>query len=283
LETQGLVDTFGGVQRGVVDEVDGISRFYPNPGKPMLIYLPGVHGDWTLFSSFRALAAREFQIVEFTYPRTLTWSLAEYAEFVLSELGRHNIESGWVLAESYSSQVAWAMLEQGNDSAFRVEGVILAGGFARYPIRPLAVAAAFALKVLPHRFWRFLFWAYARYARFRHRPAPESREAVEEFVRRRTSLDLAAMRHRIELIVGNDPRTIVCGARCPVYLLAGWIDPVVVTWPVLVWLRRNCPGFGGSRLIWPADHNVLGTEPAKALAQLSTWISGNRARRSLES
>jgi hypothetical protein len=256
-------------------QVGGIGRFYPNPGKPVLIYLPGVHGDWTLFSSFRALGVREFQIVEFTYPRTLTWSLAEYAQFVLRELERHHIESGWVLAESYSSQVAWAMLEQGNDLGFRVEGIILAGGFARYPIRSLARAAALALKVLPGRFWRFLFWAYARYARFRHRHAPESREAVEEFVRRRTPLDIAAMRHRIELIVGNDPRAIVSGAHCPVYLLAGWIDPVVVTWPVLAWLRRNCPQFRGSRLIWPADHNVLGTEPAKALAQITVWIAGN--------
>ena len=95
---------------------------------------------------------------------------------------------------------------------------------------------------------------------------------MNEFIARRTKLDIAAMRHRLRLIEQYDPRTIATGVPCPVYLLAGVIDPVVFTWPVLRWLRKNCPTFKTHRIVWPADHNVLGTEPEKSLDQIVRWI-----------
>src|SRR5689334_7839401 len=106
--------------------MEGESRIYSNPGKPVLIYLPGVHGDPTLFTSFRIKATQHLQIVEFTYPRTTTWFLTDYADFVLGELSRHGLKRGWILAESYSSQVAWALLERASDADFFIEGIILA-------------------------------------------------------------------------------------------------------------------------------------------------------------
>src|SRR5690349_13200190 len=106
----------------------GETRFYSNPGKPVLVYLPGVHGDSTLFTSFRIKAAHDLQIVEFSYPRSTTWSLVQYADFVLDELRRHDVKRGWLLAESYGSQVAWAILERGS-ADLCVEGIILAAGF----------------------------------------------------------------------------------------------------------------------------------------------------------
>jgi pimeloyl-ACP methyl ester carboxylesterase len=251
---------------------DGESHIYLNPGKPVLIYLPGVHGDSTLFTSFRIKAAHELEVVEFVYPRN-TWSLDDYASFVFAELQRHGVKHGWLLAESYSSQVAWAMLQRTPKQDFVIEGIILAGGFVRYPIRLLAASTASLMEIVPHAIWKFLFSIYGRYAQFRHRRAPETKAAVEEFIRRRTRDDLAAMVHRIRLIVKNDPSEIARGASCPIYLLAGAIDPVVFAWPVLQWLRHNCPGFSGRRFIWPADHNVLGTEPKKALAQIVAWIT----------
>ena len=55
------------------------------------------------------------RFVEFTYPRTQTWSLAEYASAVDAALIRNGIQRGWLLGESYGSQVAWALLTQAAD------------------------------------------------------------------------------------------------------------------------------------------------------------------------
>jgi hypothetical protein len=59
----------------------------------------------------------------------------------------------------------------------------------------------------------------------------------------------------------------------PVYGLTGLVDPVVpwcVVWP---WLRRNCPTLRAYKVIWQADHNVLGTGFRPASAQLLRWMN----------
>lgn len=86
------------------------ARLHGEAALPTLIYLPGLHGDWTLVSSFRAAVAGKVRFVEFTYPRTLSWTLADYADAILDALARHGIANGWLLGESFGSQVAWAVL-----------------------------------------------------------------------------------------------------------------------------------------------------------------------------
>jgi pimeloyl-ACP methyl ester carboxylesterase len=250
----------------------GESRFFPRSGSPVLVYLPGLHGDSTLFTSFRVQACKHVQVLEFDYPRSMTWSVEDHAEFVLQEVHRHNIESAWLLAESYGSQVAWSLAQRALDSSFCIHGIILAGGFVRYPFPALASVAERVLQAFPFPVWEILLSAYAGYAKFRHRHAPETKAAIDEFIRRRTPEDLAAMVHRLKLIIQNDPRAIARHVDFPVYLLAGAIDPVVLTSPVLRWLRRNCPSFSDHRIIWPADHNILATEPRKALVQILQWL-----------
>src|SRR5438876_7314022 len=85
-------------------------RIHGDASLPTLIYLPGLHGDWTLVTSFRLAIAGRVRFVEFTYPRTLTWSLDDYAAAVAAELHANGIERGWLLAESFSSQVAWTLI-----------------------------------------------------------------------------------------------------------------------------------------------------------------------------
>src|SRR5687768_14856871 len=120
-------------------------RVHGDRGRPTLVYLPGLHGDWTLVSSFRVALGDRVQFVEFAYPRTVTWTLEEHARAVLDKLAAHDIREGWILAESFGSVVAWAVLgeltgrRRAGDGApyqaasFEVKGVILAGGFVRYP------------------------------------------------------------------------------------------------------------------------------------------------------
>ena len=77
-----------------------IIRIHGDPANPTLIYLPGLHGDWTLIADFRAAVQRDIRLVEFTYPRSTTWSLADYSNAVKEKLAEHQIGAGWLLGES---------------------------------------------------------------------------------------------------------------------------------------------------------------------------------------
>lgn len=249
-------------------------RTHGERANPVLIYLPGIHGDWTLLTEFAELAREKFFLVQITFPRTLSWTLDQYAQAVSDNLANAGISSGWILAESFSSQVAWAWLElaKENRTGFQFTGLILAGGFVKYPAKWMVRLTDFFFDLAPWHLWRFLFRIYFLYSGFRHRNAPGTADAVHEFLARRNPLDIAAMSHRLRLIVASDPRSIAMNTLCPVYLLAGAIDPIVPAWPVIRWLRKRCATFRGHRLIWPADHNVLGTEPSKSLKQIEEWI-----------
>jgi pimeloyl-ACP methyl ester carboxylesterase len=244
-------------------------RIQGNPENPVLIYLPGVHGDWTLIGTFRKLISKKFHFIEMTFPRTLTWSLEDYARGVDEALIGAGISHGWILAESFSSQVLWALLKR--NSSFHCEGIILAGGFVKYPMYFVLRLVEMLFGLLPWKMWKFLLWIYVKYSGFRHRKAPESAEGVQEFISRRTERDLEAIRHRLKLIAQADLRSTAKDPGCPVFLLAGVLDPVVPTWPVLRWLRKHCTSFTGHRIVWPADHNVLGTEPYQAAEQIELW------------
>jgi len=106
-------------------------RIYGSPALPTLIYLPGLHGDWTLIGRFRRALGDRARFVEITYPRTLDWSLNDYGAAVEAALIAQGITAGWILGESFGSQVVWPLLERGN---LKVAAVILAGGFVRHPI-----------------------------------------------------------------------------------------------------------------------------------------------------
>src|ERR1035441_5537603 len=99
---------------------------------PTLVYLPGLHGDWTLVGNFRRQLAGKMRFVEFTYPRTLTWSLDDYAAAVENALAQNGVRHGWLLGESFGSQIVWPLVARGK---FSVRGIVLAGGFAKHPLR----------------------------------------------------------------------------------------------------------------------------------------------------
>jgi hypothetical protein len=83
--------------------------------------------------------------------------------------------------------------------------------------------------------------------------------------------------HRLRLIARNDPSAIACQMSQPLYALTGWLDPIVPWYWVRRWLRRNCPALREYRILWSADHNVLGTAPQAAAKLVVRWIteSGN--------
>jgi pimeloyl-ACP methyl ester carboxylesterase len=245
-------------------------RVYGKASLPTLIYLPGLHGDWTLVTSFRRALGNRVRFAEITYPRTLTWSLDDYAAAVENGLRQNGITNGWLLGESFSSQVVWAIMAR---SQFQAEGVILAGGFVRHPIRAgvkLAerIAGGISLTLLTR-----VMFGYAKLARFRYRHSPETLSSIREFIERRTELDRQAAKHRLHLIAQNDFDFVARNLRVPVYAMTGVLDPIVPWIFVRHWLRKNCRTLQDYKIFWSADHNVLGTAPDAAADQVSDWIS----------
>ena len=245
---------------------------------PTIIYLPGLHGDWTLASSFRRSVSGKVRLVEFTYPRTLTWSLDDYASAIARSLHENGITNGWLLGESFGSQIVWPLAVKSQSGAvnFRVEGIILAGGFVRHPNRPGIQFLKHFTAGMPYPCFRAFLACYSKYAKLRHHRAPETLAQIDEFVSRRTQLDRIAMRHRLCLIEGSDARNDVRKLSIPVYALSGFWDPIVPRWLTKVWLRNNCPSFHAAKTIYTADHNVLGTQPDKSAEIILSWIRSSQ-------
>ncbi len=86
------------------------------------------------------------------------------------------------------------------------------------------------------------------------------------------------MTHRLNLISDNDLRPIARATQEPVFALAGFWDPIVPRLLTKYWLNRNCPGFTESKMIFTADHNVLGTAPAEASKVVLMWMREGKER-----
>ena len=244
-------------------------RIHGDASLPTLIYLPGLHGDWTLIGGFRHALSSRARFVEVTYPRTLSWSLDDYAAAIETALEQHGITGGWLLGESYGSQPLWALVGRGK---FAAEGVILAGGFVKHPMRRTVRLAEILTGRISNVFFIWIIFGFAKIARFRYRRSPVVLATIDEFVARRTELDRRAAQHRLHLIAENDPRLIASGTKLPVFGLSGVLDPIV-PWPwVRHWLRKNCPALRDYKVIASADHNVLATAPGKAAEQVLKWM-----------
>ncbi len=236
---------------------------------PTLIYFPGLHGDWTLNGRFRKQVLGQVRLVELTYPRTLEWSLDDYAANIELALAKNEINQGWLLGESFGSQVLWRMVGRGK---FQAQGIILAGGFVRHPLLWLVRLAEKTFGYLPFSLLVWGMYAFTKYARLGHPRSPETLADNREFAARRTRLDCRAATHRLYLIAQSDPRPIASATRLPVFHICGLVDPIV-PWPLVRrWLRKNCPAWRGTRIIFPADHNVLGTGSSKTGDQILNWM-----------
>ncbi len=244
-------------------------RVHGDPRATPLIYLPGLHGDWTLVGGFRNAIRNHVRFVEFTYPRTLTWSLDDYAEAIENKLIDAGITSGWLLGESFGSQILWPMLRR---QRLPFTAAVLAGGFVRHPVVWLVELGAVAGRGVPLRLITSILFGYARIARFRYRKDPAVLGAIDEFVSRRTELDKQAAVHRLRLIAASDPRQSASEVKAPLYAITGVLDPVVPWVAVRRWLRGNCSALRDYRVVLGADHNVLGTAPAAAASQIVKWM-----------
>lgn len=249
-----------------------------------LVFLPGLHGDWTLATGFRSALAGRVRFVQITYPRSLTWNIADYAGAIETALLNRGITNGWLLGESFGSQIAWSLLDRASPATttkpasldahhFKPEGLILAGGFVKHPWKHGPALLRWIGQKTPMSVYRLELRFYAAYSRIRHRRAPERLDSIKEFVVRRTDLDRQAMRQRLTLLSQFDPRPIAKKTVVPVCYLGGLIDPLVPWVLVRRWLRKNCPGYRVGKTFWLADHNVLAIAPARAAELVLGWMN----------
>jgi len=250
-------------------------RIQGDPSQATLIYLPGLHGDWTLIGSFKRALGNRVRFVEVTYPRTLSWSLEDYAENVENALAEKEITHAWLLGESFSSQVVWPMLAR--ERRFRIDGIILAGGFVRHPIHTgVRLAERIAHGISLSLLTRVMF-GYAKFARFRYCNSPEVMKNIQEFIERRTELDRQAAVHRLRLIAGSDFCAIARTTQKPIFAITGVLDPIVPWFFVRPWLHRNCPALRDYKIMWRADHNVLSTAAEASAEQIVRWMNETRS------
>ncbi|MBL9167588.1 MAG: alpha/beta hydrolase [Verrucomicrobiales bacterium] len=237
---------------------------------PTLIYLPGVQGDWTMIGAFRQALGERICWVEMTYPRSLTWSLADYAREIEEALVEQGVHRGWLLGESFGSQVMWELVKR---SPQRWQGLILAGGFVKYPSSTLLSAARFLCPRVSHRLLHRCLPAYILYAHLRHSDSPTLIAGARDFVARRTVADQQALLQRLRLIAENDPRPLASTCRIPLHHLYGGLDPIVPWSGVVRWLKQHCPSLRASRRIWMSDHTVLATAAEASAAQIRQWMA----------
>lgn len=249
-------------------------RIHGDASRPTLIYLPGLHGDWTLVGSFRRALGDRVRFVEVTYPRTLTWSIEDYARNVENALAEKGITSGWLLGESFSSVVVWPIIER---KRFKVEGLIMAGGFVRHSMRWAALLIQRVAGAMPLSLITRILFSYAKVARFRYRWSPEVMADVNTFIARRSDvLDRKAAMHRLRLVSESDPRSIARNTCVPVYAVTGLLDPIVPWIFVRHWLRRNCTTLREYKIL-RGDHNVLSTATDAAAEYVVKWINSSRS------
>lgn len=234
-----------------------------------LVYLPGVHGDWTAQSGVRRVLGREFHFIETAYPHIERWSIADYGRAVKDLLDGLGIESAHLVGESFGSLVAW---EFGVQHPERVRSFTLVGGFSRAPRLRVAATAASALRTLPSGFFEAAIDVYVagkslfgeQRERFDTGPYPATR----------TPRGIRATANRMSLIQETDFRDQLSTVRFPVRYLGGARDLVIPVRREIATLDAHLPPHCDfqSELITGAPHNVIASHPRAASHRICRWI-----------
>ena len=193
-----------------------------DPSAPVIVYLPGVHGDWTPQVGARPIISRDFHFVETAYPRVEHWTIEDYALALTELLDALEIESAHLVGESFGSLVAWQF---GIANPHRVRSFTLVGGFSRPPRFRVAAAAAVALKSLPTRLLESGIDVYVA----GKTAAGEHREIFQAgaYPAARTLRGRRATANRMSIIQKAEFRDQLKEVRFPVRYLGGARDVIV--------------------------------------------------------
>lgn len=245
---------------------------------PPLVYVPGIHGDWTPLRRSRGLFHRRARLIEVAYPRQSRWRLRDYAESMDRMMNRLNLKSAHFAVESFGSLVGWQYLLTRPE---RVRSIVVVGGFTHSPGKPKVFLAQLGLRsISPELFEKGMEWYCSRLLH------SSNAQAVERGVDRR-ELDPATLYpaartpdgwrtiiSRLSLIQNADFRPYLNRVRTPVRYLGGASDMVV---PVHREVRTLWSGLTprcrfASALVPDAPHMVIASHPRGSTERICDWI-----------
>lgn len=256
--------------RGLVHQAAG------DPNAPPILYLPGVHGDWTPQVRARPILTRDFHFVETAYPRIENWSIDDYARALKELLDGLGIESAHIVGESFGSLVAWQF---GIANPERVRSFTLVGGFSRPPRFRLATAAAAALKSLPTKLLESAIDLYiaGKAAVGEHRETFES----GAYPATRTRRGRRATANRMTIIQESEFRDQLKEIQFPVRYLGGARDILVPVRREIATLLAHLPPHCDfqSELVAGAPHAVIASHPEQTVEHISRWVRETEDKR----
>lgn len=240
---------------------------------PVIIYLPGLHGDWTLMGELRPLLTGRARLVEVAYPHaSAVWGLSDYAARLRAQFLRLELPPAHLLAESFGSLVALRYAMRHREC---VRSLILAGGVTRSPgaLRMALMRALFAvfpvgmIDRMVERFRREL-------PRRGHDPAL-FQCLGELFPAGRSARGKRASQRRLEIVQRADLRPGLGELRLPVFYLGGGRDSVVPVRREIKTLRKRLPAESRfrSELLPKAPHPILPARPRECAELIGGWIA----------
>jgi pimeloyl-ACP methyl ester carboxylesterase len=242
-------------------------------GAPVLVYLPGLQGDWTLMWQIRPLLARTCRLIELAYPHaSADWELDDYVARLLEVFDRLKLTSVHLLAESFASLpgILFCRAHPG-----RVKTLILAGGVASSPGWFKNVLMSLPLRLLPESFMnRFVSVRVDRTLDRMGFPPSAFTCLGEHFPAARTRRGRQATLQRMHLVRQADLRPQLPGLRLPVLYIGGESDSVVPVRREVETLKNLLPLKDAFRAVLyaGAPHPILPVRYQEVAELIEGWV-----------
>ena len=257
--------------QGLIHQESGDAEATP------VLYLPGVHGDWSFMDSARELLSERFRLIEVTYPRAGGWTLETYAGALDDLLDVLDLESVHLIGESFGSRVGW---ELGLNVPERIRSMVLVGGLCG-PLRSQIIGAARqSLHRMPGPMLERGFDLFLSIKDWMGDPWPEGDERAIPYVTSQSPRARRAAANRLGITFSTDFVPRLHRVRFPVAYVGGGSDPVVPVRREIESLRRRLPRHCDFRyhVIPGAPHTLLASHPRSTCERIVGWISAFESR-----
>lgn len=248
-----------------------IFRESGNASNPPLIYLPGVHGDWTPQAVASPMLSANFRLVELTYPKQPAWNVGHYVAALQELMDELDIASAHIVAESFGSIIGWQF---GLELAERVHSLILVGGFCQPPGNLRMSIGTLGLSALPTGLFEAGVDLYVslreNQGRLEH---PLSEDSPPAYSSVRSEEGKRATVRRLELIQESDYRDNLHAISFPVRYIGGERDVIVPVRREIQTLMDSLPAEADfkSRVIPGGPHMIVSSHPEETAGQIIEW------------
>lgn len=245
-----------------------IFREIGDASAPPLIYLPGVHGDWTPQAAARPMLSANFRLVELTYPKQPTWNVGYYVAALQQLMDGLDIKSAHLVAESFGSVIAWQF---GLELPKRIRSLILVGGFCQPPGNRRLSIGRLGLSLLPTPLFEAGVDRYVSMRERQGRLKPEDGSAAYSSVR--SDIGRRATVRRLELIQSRDYQSNLHAISFPVRYIGGERDVTVPVRREIQTLENSLPQEADfkSRVIPKGPHMIISSHPDETAGQIIAW------------